>query len=282
MVNPIVGPIKKPITETGIKGFLLWYKREQPHIYAKIAPQLPSIVPKAFSNYNAKMGVLFRNYSAQRPGLGGSVQFRNFMADRPGFGGSVQFRNFMADRPGMGDMVPFRPKQQRSPGIPQEIYGLGGFGDTEADYMANTPDEYAFGPVGAEPVTVDFTSTLNDPIDSTQFNYAGGNANDVNLPASPVAMAANTGSAGTPTTAAIGQVISAASQVLMTNTQAQMQQNVLQTQLQRAASGLPPLNTSLNSLGIPTISTGGSLGNSGMIFLILGGLGLLALMGKKA
>jgi len=40
-----------PITTTGIRGYLLWLKREQPAVYAKLAPALPTIAPSAFSHY---------------------------------------------------------------------------------------------------------------------------------------------------------------------------------------------------------------------------------------
>lgn len=41
-----------PITDTGIKGFLKWFKQEQPNLYLKVAAQMPQSVPAAFSNYN--------------------------------------------------------------------------------------------------------------------------------------------------------------------------------------------------------------------------------------
>jgi hypothetical protein len=39
------------ITSTGPKGFLTWFKREQPAIYAQIAPALQQKYPQAFSGY---------------------------------------------------------------------------------------------------------------------------------------------------------------------------------------------------------------------------------------
>jgi hypothetical protein len=43
----------KQITETGVRGFLKWFKAVQPGIYQKIAPALPKIAPAAFSDYHA-------------------------------------------------------------------------------------------------------------------------------------------------------------------------------------------------------------------------------------
>jgi hypothetical protein len=218
-MNPSIAT-PKPITETGIKGFLLWYKREQPEIFAKIAPKLPAVVPKAFSNYNQTQRSLGKLYAGR-----------------------------------FSERAPQR------------------FGDYFTSYESNPvaidlSDQFPPINVG----TID-TGPITQPVfDSSSGTYL-----------SPVAQAANTSVASTPTVAAIGQVIGAASQVYMTNTQAQLQQNVLQTQLQRAAQGLPPLNTSLAQLGVPVVSTGGSLGNSGFLFLLLGGVALVALTaGKKS
>jgi len=40
-----------PIGQTGMRGFLLWYKREQPAIYAQIAPKIAAQQPSVFSDY---------------------------------------------------------------------------------------------------------------------------------------------------------------------------------------------------------------------------------------
>jgi hypothetical protein len=36
--------------QTGVRGYLLWLKREQPGIYKVVAPQIAQLVPDAFSN----------------------------------------------------------------------------------------------------------------------------------------------------------------------------------------------------------------------------------------
>jgi len=217
--------IKPPIKDTGVRGFLLWFKREQPALFNKIAPQLPVTVPKAFSGYldrTTRLGELYRNkmYS-HRVGL-----------------------------EGMGDYF---------------------------DYVASPMPDL---------VSIDLTSQIS-PIDvgtidlgQPTFNTDTGSFSMPNI--SPIAAAANSGSASTPIVNAIGQVIGAASQIYMTNQQAALQQQVLNTQLQRAQAGLPPLNTSLNQLGVPTISSTGNLGNMGTVFLIGGGLLLALLLGGNS
>jgi hypothetical protein len=216
---------KPPITQTGIKGFLIWYAREQPAIFAKIAPTLPAAVPKAFSNYNARFGNLQKFYRGMyKHRVGGQLA-----------GASQRFGDY---------------------------YSL------------------------AAPVAVNFESQLAAPISETAVSYTAvptveaGDLSTVNIP--PVAMAANPGNVGTPVAAAIGQVVGAAANIYMTNNQAALQQSVVNTQLQRAAAGLPPLNTNLNSLGIPTVSTSGSIFSGSTILIgIAVALALAMSSGKK-
>lgn len=47
------------IHDTGPRGFLKWFRREQPAIYAQIAPKLQKLAPQAFSSY---MGGGWRRY----------------------------------------------------------------------------------------------------------------------------------------------------------------------------------------------------------------------------
>jgi len=217
----------KPITDTGVKGFLLWYKREQPHIYNKIAPKLPALVPRAFSNYTQMRNRLGKLYAGR-------------------------FKN-------------------------RQMSGLGDYFDF-ASYDSSPPFQLTTEPPAIGPIDVgaiDIGSSYMQPIFS---------ADTGSYYSSPVAQAANTSISSTPTINAIGQVIGAASQIYMTNQQANLQQSVLQTQLQRAAQGLPPLNTSLSQLGVPVVSTGnlGSMSNSGMLLLLAGGIALIAITaGKK-
>lgn len=53
------------ITATGIRGFLLWLKQQQPGIYQRVAPKLPSLVPEAFTSINRQtMGKLRAIYKS--------------------------------------------------------------------------------------------------------------------------------------------------------------------------------------------------------------------------
>jgi hypothetical protein len=46
------GSTAPPITSTGMKGFLQWYQREQPAVYAQAAPVIQQQLPQVFSGYN--------------------------------------------------------------------------------------------------------------------------------------------------------------------------------------------------------------------------------------
>ena len=63
----------QPITSTGMRGFLQWFARDQPAIYARIAPSLPKIAPAAFSGYTRRLGAVRR---AMRPIYKGSFAKR--------------------------------------------------------------------------------------------------------------------------------------------------------------------------------------------------------------
>ena len=220
---------RPPITTTGMRGFLMWFNREQPGLFAKIAPNLPKAAPKAFGNYLTDAARRQRLYRAKS----------------------------FAQRAGMG-----------------------GFGQTSAAY--SLPELTVSAPALA-PVTVNYNSALmSAPITSAYTAYASSpNAvaysagSTPSLP--PIAAAANTGSLSTPVASAVGSVIGAAASVYMTNQQAALMQSAVQTNLQRAAAGLPPLNTSLAALGVPTVGgTGVFSGTSGV--LLLGGLALAAVL----
>jgi hypothetical protein len=69
-----------------------------------------------------------------------------------------------------------------------------------------------------------------------------------------VANAANTGAVSSDITAAIQGIVNGYSQVTLQRAQLQALQTINNTQLARAAAGLPPLMTTSNSMGVPTIS----------------------------
>lgn len=49
-----------PVTETGIRGFLKWLQRENPQAYQQIAPALPAVDPRMFSDYNQSRAQIVR------------------------------------------------------------------------------------------------------------------------------------------------------------------------------------------------------------------------------
>jgi len=46
---------KPDISDTGLKGFLKWFQREQPNLYKQVAPALAKKYPRAFSDYNQSL-----------------------------------------------------------------------------------------------------------------------------------------------------------------------------------------------------------------------------------
>jgi hypothetical protein len=227
-----------PITKTGIQGFLMWFKREQPAIYNKIAPSIPKVAPKAFSNYTARRKRL------------GAMYRRTFARHRVGVSG-------------MGDYASYS--------LPTLYVTAPASTPVTVDYTAQlTAPTYA-----SNPVTVDYSSQLTPSYDTSAV---GNNLSTPTANVSPVASAANTGMVSTGTATAIGALIGAAAAVSLTNQQAALQQAAVQTNLTRAAAGLAPLNTSLNALGVPTVassSDGGTLlllgGAAILLVLMMGG-----------
>ncbi len=225
-----------PITKTGVQGFLLWFKREQPALYNKIAPSIPKVAPKAFSNYTArrkKLGAIYRSqFSRHKVGVGRLSDYSSYSLS---------------------------PIYVTAPSVSPITV------DYTSQLTAPSYASYAASP------TVDYSSQLaSNPITTS---VGAGAAPTLS---SPVASAANTGSIGTGVTSAIGSLIGAAAAVVMNNQQAAALQSAVNTNLSRAAAGLAPLNTSVNSLGVPTVTSTGSM-SSGTL-LLLGGAAILAVM----
>lgn len=186
------------ITDTGIRGFLKWFKQEQPGIYAKVAPKLSTSVPQAFSGY----------HDGGWKTAGMSKAQVNAMMNK-------QFN---------------------------------GLGDDSSDF-------------------IDISNDLT-PVEVT--------ADSIGPPTVDVAQAANTGSSSSSIASAIGGIIAGASTLYMTQQQLATQQQVVQTQLARAAAGLPPLPASLSNLGVPQVAVGLSAGTS--TILVVGGAALLLVL----
>lgn len=203
----------KEITATGMKGFLTWFKREQPGIYKAVAAQLPKIAPAAFSDYNGGGWKTAGMTRAQilRQTLNGSF------AGRAGSGIS-----------GLADYAGY------------------------VDSSIPTFDDSSYGPPPAIATSqVDVASAANSGVDMSSI----GNV--------------------------IGSVLNTASKAYMSVTQAQTQQQIVNTQLARAAAGLPPLNTSLNQYGVPIVSASGTASGGSLLLIIGLGLGALVLMRRK-
>jgi len=75
-----------------------------------------------------------------------------------------------------------------------------------------------------------------------------------------VSTAANEGDASTSTTDLIGGIVKGVSSLWMTKQQVDIQNKVVNTQLARAAAGLPPMNVDLSQYGVPRVSVGLSTG----------------------
>lgn len=228
-----------PITKTGVQGFLLWFKREQPELYNKIAPSIPKVAPKAFSNYTArrkKLGAIYRSqFARHKVGVGRLSDYSSYA--------SYSLSPIYVTAPSVSPITVDYTSQLTAPSY--------------ASYAASP--------------TVDYSSQLaSNPITTS----VGAGATPTL--SSPVASAANTGSIGTGVTSAIGSLIGAAAAVVMNNQQAAALQSAVNTNLSRAAAGLAPLNTSVNSLGVPTVTSTGSM-SSGTL-LLLGGAAILAVM----
>jgi hypothetical protein len=102
-----------------------------------------------------------------------------------------------------------------------------------------------------------------------------------------VASAANSGASSSSIVSDIGNIVSALGQVYLAKSQVDTLNQVNQIQLQRAAAGLPPLNTSSLSLGVPQVQVGlnsQTLTGGGIALAVVAVLGLAFLVGggKKA
>lgn len=100
-----------------------------------------------------------------------------------------------------------------------------------------------------------------------------------------VANAANSGASSPSITSIISGLVGAAGQIFLAKSQVDTLKQVNDVQLQRAQMGLPPLNTSSLSMGIPQVNVG--LGSSAMTatggtLAVVGGLGLLLFFGLRS
>lgn len=99
----------------------------------------------------------------------------------------------------------------------------------------------------------------------------------ISIPNVDVSDAADAGAKSSSITDTIANIVKGVSTLYLTKKQADIQQQVVNTQLQRAAAGLPPLPTSLQNLGVPQVSVGLSAG-TGTMLAVGGGLALLLIL----
>jgi len=263
-----------PITEKGMRGFLMWLNREQPVIYAAIAPQLPLKTPQAFSDYH--------NGAWKNAGL-----TRDQIINREQGLGAI-YRDTFTKRI-------------------RRMNGLSDLSDYASSPTSMLPDYTAYAASTASPISVDYSAQLTagiNPTPSITVDYssslstipaytdAAAAVNEVAVAPAPLSIpnipnvgtigAANTGTMSGSTVAAItGLVASAAAATILTSQQQQAQAAAVAAQLARAQAGLSPLNTTLNASGVPTLSSGLSSLFSGnnLLFLLAGGAALLLMSG---
>lgn len=96
----------------------------------------------------------------------------------------------------------------------------------------------------------------------------------IRAPTVDVSTAANDGAASSSITDTISNIVKGISTLYLTKKQADIQQQVVNTQLQRAAAGLPPLPTSLSNLGVPQVNVGLS-GGMGTGLVVAGSVAAL-------
>lgn len=105
----------------------------------------------------------------------------------------------------------------------------------------------------------------------------------VRAPTVDVSDAADAGVKSSAVTDTIANIVKGVSTLYLTKKQADIQQQVVNTQLQRAAAGLPPLPRSLADLGVPQVNVGLQSG-TGMAIAVGAGLFVLAMFlgGRKS
>lgn len=233
--------LKAPITATGMKGFLLWFQREQPALFNSIATKIPKAAPKAFSGYTARRKTL------------GDIYRSRFTKNKVGLSGLAGFAGYYGSYASYSSPITVNYSSQLS--VP--VYTA----SPTVDYTAQIPTYTA----STDPGTLQTVNT-------------GASSGATVIPiASPIANSANTGSFSTPTGTAVGALISAAAAAAgLTVAQQAALNGAVGTNIQRTSSGLAPFNTSLNSLGVPTVGGMGSLSTGTL--LALGAAAVLALL----
>ena len=225
------------ITDTGIRGFLEWFKQDQPGIYAKVAPYLPKIAPQAFSAYTRRAKTIQNIY---KTGLSGRSPQR--LAGYYCFGLDTCSGDLFSNYPTCDIMAPTEP--------------------VTVDYSSSLSTL----PV-CEP-DVSYTKLPTDTCGNVITAPSGGSGN--------LASAANTGTAGVATTGAIGNAINSVAGTVMSSEGAAALAALVASQLNQAANGQAPKNISSASLGIPVVAAKSSTMGI-LLLVLLGGGAIWAL-----
>ena len=202
------------ITATGVKGFLLWLKQQQPGIYQRVAPSLPKLAPQAFTQHEQKLGKLREIYKA-----------RSFASRTPQkLGCYCSFAGCDFDS-GIDSPITVDYSSQLS----------ADFSSPVIDYSTSLSQVCAVSCLcpGAAPTLSCSTSS------------SGG---------TDVASAANSGTVGTGTANAIGSAINGVASSLLTASQAATLAKIISSQLSSAQAGLTPKPISTSTYGIPTVA----------------------------
>jgi hypothetical protein len=176
-------------------------------------------------------------------------------------------------QPGIAKQV----KQALPSKVPQAFanYHAGGYrtaGMSQDQALATSAA--ALGYLGDDTSTPDLTLMASDlsPVSTSDISAAASS-----VPQVDVTTAADSGATSTSVTDTIANLVKGISSLYLTKQQADIQQQVVNTQLQRAALGLPPLPQSIANLGVPQVSVGLSTG-TGSLIAVGAGLFLLYLL----
>ena len=190
-----------------MRGFLKWLQRENPPAYQHIAPALPAVDPRMFSDYNQSRAQIVRG------------------------------------RAGNASLL-------------ARAASLGALGQAEYSSQIPTLSESDLTPINVSVDDSTLTMAVPTNVDTTD--------------------AANQGSGtSTASTDWISSAVKGLASLWMTKSQLQTNQAITNLQLQRAQSGLTPLNIGLNANGIPIF---GSMGGGTSLMLLGGGLLVLFML----
>jgi hypothetical protein len=239
-----------PIKATGMKGFLLWFKREQPNLYVVVAPKIAKKVPQAFSDYTD----------------GG---WKNAGMTRD------QIINRENRQKALGAIYRGKPytRRTRSEKFADYDFSSDIGGAISVDYTAALSADLS-------PITVDYSASLTGEMSGNDIYVS--TPTPVNVPTVDTSSAANSGPSSAQVGQAVGAIIGTAAAVALTAQQASLQNQLVQQNLARAQAGLAPLNTSLNASGVPTIGSTGMSSTTLLLLLVALGGGALLLSGGSS